>query len=98
MKRARDFFTAIDLWCNLYELYAQAISAVPPYPGCNKGCVELLDLDLSSLNSVRDFIDTFKSKQLHLDLLICNAGIMAPLECLRTKDGIETQFQVTHTL
>lgn len=42
--------------------------------------VEFMALDLASLNSVENFIETFKSKETKLHLLLCNAGIaMYPL-------------------
>jgi len=37
--------------------------------------VELMKLDLSSLQSTKQFIEDFKQKNLPLHLLICNAGI-----------------------
>lgn len=65
-----------------------------PCPGCSKGSAELAELDLSSLASVRKFIASFNDRRQHLDVLICNAGIMAPLDCQCTVDGVEAQFQV----
>lgn len=42
--------------------------------------VEFMALDLASLSSVENFIETFKSKKTKLHLLLCNAGIaMHPL-------------------
>ena len=40
--------------------------------------VELIPLDLSSLQSVRDFTQAFTSRYDKLDLLINNAGVMMP--------------------
>jgi len=37
--------------------------------------IELMKLDLSSLQSTKQFIEDFKQKNLPLHLLICNAGI-----------------------
>jgi len=37
--------------------------------------LELMQLDLSSLQSTKQFIEDFKQKNLPLHLLICNAGI-----------------------
>lgn len=57
--------------------------------------VEFMALDLASLNSVENFIETFKSKETKLHLLLCNAGIaMHPLEY--TEDGFEIMFQVNY--
>ncbi|KAJ3544041.1 hypothetical protein NM208_g3255 [Fusarium decemcellulare] len=59
------------------------------------GRVHLLALDLESLDSVRSCAAEFLSKSNTLDILICNAGIMAPPEG-RTKDGFETQIGTNH--
>lgn len=60
-----------------------------------RGSVEVMELDLNSLASVRSFVDAFKSKNTRLDGLVNNAGVMATPEG-RTKDGYETQFGVNH--
>ena len=54
--------------------------------------LELEQLDLSSLDSVRAFADRFSGG---LDLLINNAGVMAPPRG-RTADGFELQFGTNH--
>ena len=55
------------------------------------GRVELLEIDTSSLASVRKAAETFLSKSKTLNVLIANAGIMACPEA-RTADGFESQF------
>ena len=63
--------------------------------GVPAGSVELRDLDLSSLASVRAFTDGVNADHDGFDLLIANAGIMAcPLS--HTADGFETQFGTNH--
>jgi NAD(P)-dependent dehydrogenase (short-subunit alcohol dehydrogenase family) len=57
--------------------------------------VELAALDLSSLESVRAFVATFKAKHSRLDILMNNAGLMATPRSL-TADGFESQFGVNH--
>jgi len=57
------------------------------------GSLEAAILDLSSLQSVKEFSDTFKSNYSSLDLLINNAGVMTP-PVSKTKDGYELQFGV----
>jgi NAD(P)-dependent dehydrogenase (short-subunit alcohol dehydrogenase family) len=52
-------------------------------------------LDLSDLDSVRDFAARFEAAHARLDLLIANAGVMAPPKA-RTKQGFELQFGTNH--
>ncbi|KAL1925304.1 uncharacterized protein VTP21DRAFT_187 [Calcarisporiella thermophila] len=60
-----------------------------------RGVIEFLPLDLSSLSSVKQFIEHYNSINLPIDILIANAGIfMAPYDL--TKDGIESHFGVNH--
>jgi NAD(P)-dependent dehydrogenase (short-subunit alcohol dehydrogenase family) len=54
--------------------------------------VELVLLDLASLASVREVAARELDRGLPLDLLINNAGVMAPPRRLETKDGFELQF------
>jgi len=55
--------------------------------------VEVQELDLSSLDSVRQFADALGVER--LDLLVNNAGIMWTSQ-QRTKDGFELQFGTNH--
>lgn len=57
--------------------------------------VEFMALDLASLNSVENFIETFKSKETKLHLLLCNAGIAMHSQEY-TEDGFEIMFQVNY--
>ena len=57
--------------------------------------VELMQLDLASLDSVRAFVETFDTKYDRLDLLINNAGIMM-VPYAQTADGFESQFGTNH--
>ena len=59
------------------------------------GHVELLKMDLNSLDSVRTAAEEFKSKSKTLNILINNAGVMATPEG-KTVDGFETQFGTNH--
>ena len=56
---------------------------------------ELEELDLASMASVRSFAERFRAKHGGLDLLINNAGVMAPPR-KRTADGFELQFGTNH--
>ncbi|XP_043948136.1 retinol dehydrogenase 13 [Drosophila biarmipes] len=53
------------------------------------------ELDLSSLESIREFAAGFKKEQSRLDVLINNAGVMRCPKTL-TKDGFELQLGVNH--
>jgi NAD(P)-dependent dehydrogenase (short-subunit alcohol dehydrogenase family) len=57
--------------------------------------LEIMELDLSDFDSVRNFATSFNSKFKQLDILINNAGIMIP-PYSKTKDGFESQFQVNY--
>ena len=57
--------------------------------------VEVMELDLSDLDSVRGFATAFREGHARLDLLINNAGIMNP-PYGKTAQGFETQFGVNH--
>jgi NAD(P)-dependent dehydrogenase (short-subunit alcohol dehydrogenase family) len=57
--------------------------------------VQLEELDLASLASVRGFADRYTATHDGLDLLINNAGVMAPPR-RRTADGFELQFGTNH--
>ena len=61
----------------------------------NGGSLELVQLDLASLASVRACADALVANGKPFDLVICNAGVMAtPFG--KTADGFETQFGANH--
>jgi NAD(P)-dependent dehydrogenase (short-subunit alcohol dehydrogenase family) len=60
-----------------------------------KGTIEVAELDLAELASVRRFANDFGKRHDRLDGLVNNAGVMNTPEG-RTKDGFETQFGVNH--
>jgi NAD(P)-dependent dehydrogenase (short-subunit alcohol dehydrogenase family) len=57
--------------------------------------VDVRALDLGSLDSVRSFAQALSSEHASLDLLINNAGVMAPPR-RTTADGFELQFGTNH--
>lgn len=57
--------------------------------------VHVEQLDLASLESVRNFSSAFKAKFDKLDVLINNAGLSG-IGFQLTKDGFETQFGVMY--
>lgn len=68
----------------------QQILAEHPTANLEKGIV-----DLSDLQSVKDFAKTVKTTHQKLDVLINNAGVMFPPPG-KTKDGYELQFGVNY--
>jgi NAD(P)-dependent dehydrogenase (short-subunit alcohol dehydrogenase family) len=56
---------------------------------------QLAELDLADLGSVRAFAANVVAQQPHLDVLINNAGVMAPPRRLTT-DGFESQIGTNH--
>ncbi|OMO97148.1 Short-chain dehydrogenase/reductase SDR [Corchorus olitorius] len=57
--------------------------------------VDVLELDLCSIKSIREFADNFLALNLPLNILINNAGIMfCPFHL--SQDGIEAQFATNH--
>ena len=63
--------------------------------GEHKGRLTLLTLDMESQASVKESVADFLMHSKQLNILICNAGVMATPEG-KTKDGLETQFGVNH--
>jgi NAD(P)-dependent dehydrogenase (short-subunit alcohol dehydrogenase family) len=57
--------------------------------------LDVMELDLSDLNSVSMFARDFSNKYNRLDLLINNAGVMMP-PYSKTADGFELQFGTNH--
>ena len=60
-----------------------------------RGSVEVMELNLNSLASVRGFVAAMKDEQDKLHGLVNNAGVMNPPKGL-TEDGFETQFGVNY--
>jgi NAD(P)-dependent dehydrogenase (short-subunit alcohol dehydrogenase family) len=69
---------------------ATQITAAHPHTA-----VEVMELDLSILESVRNFARTFRAKHRNLHVLCNNAGVMA-LPHRRTANGFEMQFGTNH--
>jgi NAD(P)-dependent dehydrogenase (short-subunit alcohol dehydrogenase family) len=74
------------------EQAAEPIRAVAATAG---GAVELREVDLTSLASIRRFTDDVLDAGDRLDVIIANAGVMATPE-RRTADGFELQFGTNH--
>lgn len=85
---------------------AKVYLACRDYNKCETACNEIIqktgnknvfnrELDLSSLESIRQFSNNFLNEEKKLDILINNAGIMNCPKSL-TKDGFEMQIGVNH--
>jgi len=74
---------------------AQAATETVRADAANGGGLELVELDLASLASVRACSDTLVEAGRTFDLVIANAGVMACPQGT-TEDGFETQFGTNH--
>jgi NAD(P)-dependent dehydrogenase (short-subunit alcohol dehydrogenase family) len=81
----------VILACRSLEKAQQALAKIKEHKGT--GTLEIAQLDLESLVSVKQFADDFIKKHTRLDVLINNAGVMIP-PASKTKDGYELQFGV----
>lgn len=74
---------------------AEAATAAVRADAAHGGGLELIELDLASLASVRACADALVAAGKPFDLVIANAGVMAtPFS--HTADGFETQFGTNH--
>ena len=58
--------------------------------------VVFVQLDLASLDSIREFAEKILEEEPQIDILINNAGVMMIPERRLTKDGLEMQFGTNH--
>ncbi|MFE0651847.1 oxidoreductase [Streptomyces sp. NPDC059534] len=63
--------------------------------GVDPGLLDVRRLDLADLDSVRAFADRIRAEHPRLDVLVNNAGVMAPPRTL-SPQGHELQFAVNH--
>jgi NAD(P)-dependent dehydrogenase (short-subunit alcohol dehydrogenase family) len=78
------------------EKTQSVVEDIKQYAGEKYQDIVLLPLDLTSLESVRECATQFLALNRPLHVLICNAGVMATPEGMRTKDGHDYQFGVNH--
>ena len=66
--------------------------------GMPKDSYTVMHCDLSSLNSVRQFVDNFRRSERALDVLVCNAAVYLPTakEPRYTADGYELSVGTNH--
>ena len=84
--------TVIMACRNMDSAQQEANTICAQIPNAN---LDVMELDLGDLESVRDFCDVFQKKYQQLDGLINNAGVMN-LPQTTTKDGFEAQFGINH--
>lgn len=63
--------------------------------GAGSGALDVLELDLADLQSVQAGVRQVQERYGRLDLLLANAGVMAPPR-MCTRQGLELQFGVNH--
>ena len=80
------------LACRSRQRGEAARQALLPTAGAG---IDVLELDLADLASVRRASDLVAQQYGQLDLLINNAGVMAPPRLL-SRQGLELQFAVNH--
>ncbi|MCW2521681.1 MAG: short-chain dehydrogenase [Frankiales bacterium] len=89
--RLAEHGAAVTLACRNTAAGEQAAGRIRALvPGA---VVSVASLDLASLESVAGFAERW---QLPLDLLVNNAGVMAPPRWRATEDGFELQFGTNH--
>jgi NAD(P)-dependent dehydrogenase (short-subunit alcohol dehydrogenase family) len=81
----------VVLACRDVERAKQAADRI--VAACAGADVEVAELDLADMTSVRSFGEQWHDP---LDLLINNAGVMAPPTRMSTRDGFELQFGTNH--
>jgi len=74
---------------------ARAIAGARQEAAAVGGSIELVELDLASLASVRACSDKLLAEAKPFDIIIANAGVMATPPG-KTADGFETQFGTNH--
>jgi NAD(P)-dependent dehydrogenase (short-subunit alcohol dehydrogenase family) len=74
---------------------ARAATQTVSAQAAHGGSLELIELDLASLASVRACADALLAAAASFDVVIANAGVMA-CPYSRTVDGFETQFGTNH--
>lgn len=66
--------------------------------GMTKENYTVMHLDLASLESVRQFVETFRRSEMPLDVLVCNAAVYQPTakEPTFSADGFEISVATNH--
>jgi len=84
----------VILACRDQAKAEQARSYILDQVGGGSGSVDVLPLDLASLQSVDDFVDNLRQKHENISVLVNNAGYGGGGEGGMTKDGVELNYGV----
>ncbi|TMW62798.1 hypothetical protein Poli38472_005416 [Pythium oligandrum] len=83
----------VILACRSAERATAALKDIQEKTGNDR--VEVMKLDVGSMDSILEFVAAFRARFDRLDVLINNAGVMYP-EQRETVDGFEVHFGVNH--
>ena len=73
----------------------EAIRKLRAETECNEKNLRLMECDLCSLDSVRQFAELFNNEEARLDVLICNSSLMWSTHVV-TKHGFNTIIQANY--
>jgi NAD(P)-dependent dehydrogenase (short-subunit alcohol dehydrogenase family) len=81
--------------CRNLDKGRQAIENLINETECNKQQIRLMECDLCSFDSVRNFAELYNNEEERLDILICNAGLGYSSNEI-TKDGFNCVIQANY--
>ncbi|RDW59265.1 hypothetical protein BP5796_12189 [Coleophoma crateriformis] len=91
------FATGADIFITARDLKkGQAVIDTIAKSSAGKGKLEVIEMNMTSLESVKRAAKSFLALSSKLNILINNAGIMAVPELRKTVDGFEQHFGVNH--
>ena len=87
---------SIILACQSVERGLQSLSKIPVTKGRNN--IEVMELNLASLSSIKSFATNIISTGRKIDVLACNAGVQytGSSQPKRTEDGFEATIGINH--
>uniref|UniRef100_A0A5S6QYE0 Uncharacterized protein n=1 Tax=Trichuris muris TaxID=70415 RepID=A0A5S6QYE0_TRIMR len=85
----------VYMGCRSVERGEKAVTELA-MSGCNVDRLIVLPLDLGSFESINNFVNAIKEREVKLDGLVNNAGVMFYPKFQLTADGHETTWQVNY--